>query len=144
MTLWTSCKWPIVGEVECPIKLHGVLAVSYPKPGGVGFLIRLLIWVTIVLSTHWMKEMRLPWVRPRIGNWEDKNKGQKMCGGATRKWDVSRATRNKLEITFVILWDGRNCQIFVVQWIAQQNSTSKGRVRVAKGQNTHPSICMIL
>ena len=86
--------------MECPIRFHGVLAVFQPKPRGVGFHIKLLIWVTIVLSAHLMKEMRLPWVSPRIGNLEDKNKGQKMCGGATRKRDVSRVTRNKLEITF--------------------------------------------
>ena len=26
--LWTSCKQPMMGEVECQIGLHGVLAVS--------------------------------------------------------------------------------------------------------------------
>ena len=26
----------MMGEVECPIRLYGVLAVPQPKPGGVG------------------------------------------------------------------------------------------------------------
>ena len=62
----------MMGEVECPIKLYGVLAVTQPKPKGrEGYLIKLFIWVTIVLYTHWMREMRLLCVSPRIWNWED-------------------------------------------------------------------------
>ena len=75
----------MMGDVECSIRLHGVLVVPQPKPGDVGYLIKLLIWVTIVLSTHWMKEMTLLWVSPRVWNWQDKNKVQKMCSIAIRK-----------------------------------------------------------
>ena len=41
--------------------------------------------------------------------------GQKMCSIAAGKLNVSRVSRNELNITFVILWDGRNCQISVAQ-----------------------------
>ena len=36
MILWTSCERPIVGEVECKVWSHGVLAVFQSKPKCVG------------------------------------------------------------------------------------------------------------
>ena len=50
VVLWTSCKRPMMEEVECPIGLHGVIAVPQPRSGAVGASHK---------STHWMKKMRL-------------------------------------------------------------------------------------
>ena len=67
-----------------------------------------------------------------------------MCSIASRKCDVSRMTRHKFDIIFVLLWDGRSCGISVAQWLAQGNPTAKAPVRAPVGQNTHPPILMIL
>ena len=50
MILWTSCKQPIIGEVEFSIGFYGVVAVPQPRSGCEGYLIKLLVWRTLVLS----------------------------------------------------------------------------------------------
>ena len=63
---------------------------------------------------------------------------------ASKKWNVSRVTRHKFDITFVVLWDGCSCWVSVAQWLAQQHPSAKAPARAPWKQNTHPSILMIL